>query len=149
MQRVFLYRLHRRLALGLMMIFAAGGRAWPEHFRQRQRNRNRSEWCAGTGRDRWRLSNPVSGYSRTAVTDSSGSFHFSNLPFDQYTLTVSNPSFATPRKQVSHRVLHRCRCRFPCASAGGRCSLVHHGREHARYGGAEPDVSHRRRPLGD
>ena len=46
------------------------------------------------------LSNPVSGYTRSAVTDSAGQYHFSNLPFDQYSVAVSDSGFASLRRQV-------------------------------------------------
>jgi hypothetical protein len=39
------------------------------------------------------IHNPVSGYDRTATTDTSGNFSFSNIPFNPYHLTVSLPGF--------------------------------------------------------
>src|ERR1035438_2210555 len=39
------------------------------------------------------IHNPVSGYDRTATTDPSGNFSFSNIPFNPYHLTVSLPGF--------------------------------------------------------
>jgi len=39
------------------------------------------------------IRNPVSGYSRTAVTDGEGKFQFDNLPFNPYHLSVKAPSF--------------------------------------------------------
>src|ERR1700761_861332 len=45
--------------------------------------------------------NSVSGYSRTTTSDPAGNYHFYNLPFDEYTVLVSDPGFATARKQVS------------------------------------------------
>ncbi len=41
------------------------------------------------------IQNPVSAYSRTATTDNAGQFHFSNLPFNPYHLTVVKDGFAT------------------------------------------------------
>ena len=35
------------------------------------------------------ISNPVSGYTRTAVTDTKGQFQFFNIPFNPYRLTVT------------------------------------------------------------
>jgi hypothetical protein len=37
--------------------------------------------------------NPVSGFSRSAVTDGAGHYAFANVPFDPYHLTVSAPGF--------------------------------------------------------
>ena len=40
------------------------------------------------------IQNPVSGYTRTTTTDNSGQFHFPNLPFNPYHLTVTRDGFA-------------------------------------------------------
>src|SRR5258708_18760037 len=40
------------------------------------------------------LANPVSGYTRIATTDANGSFHFTNVPFNPYHMTVSAEKFA-------------------------------------------------------
>jgi Carboxypeptidase regulatory-like domain/TonB-dependent Receptor Plug Domain len=40
------------------------------------------------------ISNPVSGYSRSQLTDSVGHFQFTNLPFNSYHLTASAKAFA-------------------------------------------------------
>src|ERR1700680_1749616 len=37
--------------------------------------------------------NPVSGFTRTALTDGAGHYEFDNVPFDPYHLTVSVPGF--------------------------------------------------------
>jgi len=39
------------------------------------------------------IQNPVSGYSRTVVTDSAGKYVFANLPFNPYHLTISAQGF--------------------------------------------------------
>jgi hypothetical protein len=44
------------------------------------------------------IHNPVSGYERTASTDATGSFTFTNIPFNPYHLTVSEAGF-TPISQ--------------------------------------------------
>src|ERR1035441_7931730 len=44
------------------------------------------------------IHNPVSGYERTASTDASGSFAFTNIPFNPYHLTVADAGF-TPVSQ--------------------------------------------------
>ncbi|HEY4009862.1 MAG TPA: TonB-dependent receptor [Acidobacteriaceae bacterium] len=46
------------------------------------------------------LDYPVSGYSRTATTDSAGHFQFVNVPFNPYVLTASSRGFQTVTKQV-------------------------------------------------
>jgi Carboxypeptidase regulatory-like domain len=40
------------------------------------------------------IQNPVSAYSRTTTTDTTGRFHFPNLPFNPYHLTVAKDGFA-------------------------------------------------------
>ncbi len=46
------------------------------------------------------IANPVSGYTRTVVADSSGQFQFSNLPFNPYSVTVTNTGFQGFSKAV-------------------------------------------------
>jgi hypothetical protein len=46
------------------------------------------------------LANPVSGYTRTVVADASGQFQFLNLPFNPYSVTVSNAGFQSFSKAV-------------------------------------------------
>jgi hypothetical protein len=41
------------------------------------------------------LQNPVSGFSRTIQTDATGTFQFSNIPFNPYHLYTSSPGFGT------------------------------------------------------
>ncbi|HWN76202.1 MAG TPA: TonB-dependent receptor [Candidatus Udaeobacter sp.] len=40
------------------------------------------------------IANPVSGYTRSTTTDANGSFHFTNVPFNPYHLTVTAEKFA-------------------------------------------------------
>ena len=47
------------------------------------------------------LSNPVSGYTRTTTSDASGQFHFFNLPFNPYRVSVSSPSFRSSSQQIA------------------------------------------------
>jgi Carboxypeptidase regulatory-like domain/TonB-dependent Receptor Plug Domain len=47
--------------------------------------------------------NPVSGYTRTATTDGSGSYQFQNIPFNPYHLTVKAAGFATLAQDVAVR----------------------------------------------
>jgi hypothetical protein len=46
------------------------------------------------------LANPVSGYTRTVVADASGQFQFPNLPFNPYSVTVTNVGFQGFSKSV-------------------------------------------------
>jgi len=50
------------------------------------------------------IQNPVSAYSRTTTTDTTGHFHFPNLPFNPYHLTVTKGGFAA---SIMIRVLKR------------------------------------------
>jgi hypothetical protein len=49
------------------------------------------------------MRNPVSGYSRTATTDSQGKFSFPNVPFNPYHLTVTKQGFAATAQDVDVR----------------------------------------------
>jgi hypothetical protein len=49
------------------------------------------------------IANGVSGYTRTAVTAADGSFHFSNVPFNPYHLTVVAANFASYSQDVDLR----------------------------------------------
>jgi hypothetical protein len=47
------------------------------------------------------LSNPVSGFSRTAVTNGSGQFQITNVPFSSYTITASAKGFGPSTQNVA------------------------------------------------
>src|SRR6266478_5008867 len=49
------------------------------------------------------ISNPVTGYHRETTTDSDGIFHFSNIPFNPYHLTVAAGGFASSAQDVDVR----------------------------------------------
>ena len=49
------------------------------------------------------LRNPVSGLDRSAVTDSSGRFEFTNVPFNPYHLSVTAEGFAAYARDVEPR----------------------------------------------
>ena len=49
------------------------------------------------------IHNPVSGYDRTTITDSSGQFSFTNVPFNPYHLRVSAAGFARYVQDVEVR----------------------------------------------
>ncbi len=50
-----------------------------------------------------RISNPVSGFSRTATTDAAGKYMFSNLPPNPYHITVEAQGFQTLERDVDVR----------------------------------------------
>ncbi len=47
------------------------------------------------------ITNPVSGYARTQTANSAGQFQFSNLPFNEYRVSVVEAGFQTAVKPVS------------------------------------------------
>jgi len=49
------------------------------------------------------IRNPVSGFSRSATTDGSGKFEFTNIPFNPYHLTVAAEGFASYAQDVEPR----------------------------------------------
>jgi hypothetical protein len=46
------------------------------------------------------LTNPVSGYTRTVTSDTTGAFHFYNIPFNPYRVTVKDAGFQSFTKAV-------------------------------------------------
>src|SRR5499425_231173 len=49
------------------------------------------------------IRNPISGFERTTVTDSMGTFRFTNIPFNPYHLQVSQQGFAPASQDVNVR----------------------------------------------
>jgi hypothetical protein len=49
------------------------------------------------------IRNPVSGFDRSTITDSSGRFAFTNIPFNNYHLTVTAENFAPTAQDVEPR----------------------------------------------
>ena len=49
------------------------------------------------------IRNPVSGFDRSATTDSSGRFEFTNIPFNPYHLTVTAAGFGAYAQDVEPR----------------------------------------------
>ncbi len=49
------------------------------------------------------MHNPVSGFERSATTDASGNFSFSNVPFNPYHLSINVPGFAGYAQDVDVR----------------------------------------------
>jgi Carboxypeptidase regulatory-like domain/TonB-dependent Receptor Plug Domain len=46
------------------------------------------------------IANPVSGYTRTATSDTAGHFRFVNVPFNPYKITVTSSGFGTVARNV-------------------------------------------------
>src|SRR5258705_13414132 len=51
------------------------------------------------------IRNPVSGFSRTASTDSSGKFSIPNVPFNPYHVSVTEQGFASFTQDIDVRSL--------------------------------------------
>jgi hypothetical protein len=49
------------------------------------------------------ISNPVSGYTRTATTGADGAFRFTNVPFNPYHMVIAAAGFATSTQDVDVR----------------------------------------------
>ncbi|WP_263354008.1 TonB-dependent receptor [Acidicapsa acidisoli] len=49
------------------------------------------------------MMNPVSGYNREAVTDTTGVYRFANVPFDSYHMVISAPGFNAYTRDVDVR----------------------------------------------
>src|SRR5271165_754284 len=47
-----------------------------------------------------RLANPVTGFQQTATTDTSGTYRFTNVPFNEYQLSVTMSGFAPANEHV-------------------------------------------------
>ena len=50
-----------------------------------------------------KLQHPTSGFSQTAMTDSNGQFHFRNLPYNSYHLSVTHAGFAPQAQDMDIR----------------------------------------------
>ncbi len=99
MQRHSFFRALITLALGLSVVFAAGAAL----------GQSTSGTVSGTVADATgavvpgasvTIENSVSGYTRATTADSAGQFHFLNVPFNPYNLTVTNAGFQPFSKVV-------------------------------------------------
>ena len=100
MNRHFSFRLMATVfALGLMIAFAAGAA-----FGQGTAGNLNGTVADSTGAlipgATITIANPVSGYTRSAVSDTSGKFQFHNIPFNTYRLTVTYAGFQSFSKSV-------------------------------------------------
>jgi hypothetical protein len=100
MQNFFKQRLARMGALGLMLLLGCAGAAVAQ---------GASGSIQGTVTDPTgavipgavvAISNPVSGYTRTQTADATGQFHFLNVPFNPYRMTVTFAGFQAQSKTV-------------------------------------------------
>jgi hypothetical protein len=64
------------------------------------------------------IHNVVSGYNRTATTDTSGNFNFANIPFNPYHLTVSLTGFASYNQDVDVRSAVPINLKIPLSVSG-------------------------------
>lgn len=105
MQRFLLYRLATAVLTSLLLTFLTGTAL----------GQSSSGSVGGTVTDPTgavitgatvELTNPVSGYSHSVKTDSTGQFRFYNVPFNPYRVTVTSGGFAphTGIVQVSSSV---------------------------------------------
>jgi hypothetical protein len=68
--------------------------------------------------------NPVSGFRRTASTDSSGGFSFTNVPFNPYHMTVTATGFAPYVQDVDLNSMVPVSLRITLELAGGKTTVT-------------------------
>src|SRR5262245_51530436 len=49
------------------------------------------------------IQNPITGFRQTTMTDAMGAFRFTNIPFNQYHLQVTQQGFATSAQDLNIR----------------------------------------------
>jgi hypothetical protein len=70
------------------------------------------------------IHNPVSSYERTASTNSSGGFNFTNVPFNPYHLTVTAAGFTTHSQDISLNSRVPVSLKIALDLAGGRTTVT-------------------------
>jgi hypothetical protein len=70
------------------------------------------------------IHNPVSGYERTASTDASGSFTFSNIPFNPYHLSITDAGFNPFTQDVDLNSTVPVNLNITLELAGGKTSVT-------------------------
>ena len=70
------------------------------------------------------IHNPVSGYERTASTDASGSFTFTNIPFNPYHLTVTDAGFNPMSQDVGLNSSVPVNLNITLELAGGKTTVT-------------------------
>ena len=68
--------------------------------------------------------NPVTGFTRTASTDSSGGFSFTNVPFNPYHLTVTATGFAPHVQDVDLNSMVPVSLKITLELAGGKTTVT-------------------------
>jgi hypothetical protein len=76
---------------------------------------------------RVQIANHVSGYTRTATSDSSGQFHFYNVPFNPYRITVTADGFGSSSKSVDLNAIVPVVVPIQLALAGASTSVTVEG----------------------
>src|SRR5437667_2641838 len=69
------------------------------------------------------IRNPITGYQQTTTTDSSGTFRFTNLPFNIYHIEVTQQGFSTAAQDVNVRTT------VPIREGHAFCSWHHRERD--------------------
>jgi hypothetical protein len=69
------------------------------------------------------LHNPVTNFQQTAMTDQTGSFKFTNVPFNSYHMEVKAEGFATAVKDVPVRSTVPVALSFPLVLAGAQTTI--------------------------
>jgi carboxypeptidase family protein/TonB-dependent receptor-like protein len=70
------------------------------------------------------IQNPVSHYAQSAATDDQGTFQFNNIPFNNYHLTVTAPSFQTGEQDLAVRTAVPTEVKMTLQVAGAATSLT-------------------------
>ncbi len=70
------------------------------------------------------ITNPVTGFTRTASTDSSGGFNFTNVPFNPYHLTVTVTGFAVQTQDVDLNSMVPVSLKITMQLAGGKTTVT-------------------------
>jgi carboxypeptidase family protein len=92
------------------------------------------------------IRNPITGFQQTAVTDSSGTFRFTNIPFNPYHVQVTQQGFAPAAQDVNVRTTVPIPVKIALAVAGVTESVnVEAGAgdivENVTYAHADVDIS--------
>lgn len=94
------------------------------------------------------LSNPLTGFTETTHSSDSGAFHFTNVPFGNYTLSVEKPGFAPLSRRLALRsnVPAIVELVMELATASNTVSVVDFDREalvHPQDTGSRAEIHHR------